>query len=228
MTNNQSRTHAFNYQLQRLMIGIVSFVLPLIVLTVGCRDLPSISASYHTMSRDFFVACLAGVGFLMIPYQGKKGSSITEFILAKIGGVGALVVAFVPTKCPTCGEPQFECLLKEACSRANESLHIGAAIAVFGSLFFLCRIFKKRAFDKYHEDNFKTAKIRANIYTACMAAILIGAALIALYMLEVKIFGSMMFFWGEAIMLFAFSIAWLTASKLIIWDGKRPSFLPDL
>lgn len=227
MTVNQSRPHAFNYQLQRLMIGVVSFMLPLIVLIVSCTDLPSISASYHTLSRDIFVVCLAGVGLLMIPYQGKRGSNMTEFILAKVGGIGALVVAFVPTKCPSHDQPQFDCLLKEACSRANEPLHIGAAILVFGSLFLLCRIFKKRAYDKYHEDKFKTAKIRSHIYMACMAAILFGAGLIALYMFDLKIFGPMMFFWGEAIMLFAFSIAWLTASKLIIWDGKRPSFLPD-
>ena len=201
MTANQSRAHAFNYQLQRLMIGVVSFLLPLVVLIVGCDDLSSISASYHTLSRDVFVACLAGVG--------------------------ALFVAFVPTKCPPEDAPQFQCLLTEACDRANETLHIGAAILVFGSLFFLCRIFKKRAYDKYHKDNFKTAKIRANIYTVCMATILIGAGMIVLFMLDLKVFGPMMFFWGEAIMLFAFSIAWLTASKLIIWDGKRPSLFPD-
>lgn len=227
MTANQSRAHAFNYQLQRLMIGVVSFLLPLVVLIVGCDDLSSISASYHTLSRDVFVACLAGVGFLMIPYQGKSGNNKSEFILAKIGGVGALFVAFVPTKCPPEDAHQFQCLLTEACDRANETLHIGAAILVFGSLFFLCRIFKKRAYDKYHKDNFKTAKIRANIYTVCMATILIGAGMIVLFMLDLKIFGPMMFFWGEAIMLFAFSIAWLTASKLIIWDGKRPSLFPD-
>jgi len=219
--------HAFNYQLQRLMIGAVSFSLPVLVIIIGCNDLTSISASYHTASRDLFVAGLAAVGLLMIPYQGKSGSAKTEYWASKIGGIAAIVVAFVPTACPGINDPTFKCLVETACDNANETVHISAAIMVFASLFWLCLIFRKRAFEKFRVNNYMTARIRAHIYELCMAGIILGAILIGLYKGGSKLLGDTTFFWGEAIMLFSFSIAWLTASKIIIWDGKRPTLLPN-
>ncbi len=220
------RPHAFNYQLQRLMIGAVSLALPVLVMIIGCSDLTSISASYHTASRDLFVASLAAVGLLMIPYQGKSGSAKTEYWASKIGGVAAIVVAFVPTACPGMNDPTFTCLVETACDNANETVHISAAIVVFVSLFWLCLIFRKRAFDKYRVKNYITARARAHIYEICMAGIILGALLIGLYKGGGKLLGDTTFFWGEAIMLFSFSMAWLTASKIIISDGKRPTILP--
>ena len=221
------RPHAFNYQLQRLMIGALSFALPVLVMIIGCSDLTSISASYHTASRDLFVASLASVGLLMIPYQGKSGSAKTEYWASKIGGVAAIVVAFVPTACPGMNDPAFTCLVETACDNANETVHIIAAIVVFASLFWLCLIFRKRAFDKYRANNYMTARVRGHIYEICIAGIVLGFLLIGLYKGGVKLLGDTTFFWGEAIMLFSFSIAWLTASKIIIWDGKRPTLLPN-
>jgi heme A synthase len=208
------------------MIGAVSFALPVLVMIIGCRDLTSISASYHTASRDLFVASLAAVGMLMIPYQGKSGSDKTEYWASKIGGVAAIVVAFVPTACPGTNVPTFSCLVETACDNANETVHISAAIVVFASLFWLCLIFRKRAFDKFKANNYMTARVRAHIYELCMAGILLGALLVGLYKAGIKSLGDTALFWGEAIMLFSFSIAWLTASKIIIWDGKRPTLLP--
>ena len=220
------RPHAFNYQLQRLMIGVVSFALPLLVIFIACNDLTSISASYHTESRDIFVASLAAVGLLMIPYQGKSGEAKSEFWLSKVGGVAAIVVAFVPTACPGVGDPTFACLMDSACSRANETVHLGAAIGVFGSLLWLCLVFRKRALEKFKKENYRTAWVRSHIYEACIAGIVIGAVLVGLYKMDIKLLGETSFFWGEAIMLFSFSIAWLTASKIIIPDEKRPTLLP--
>lgn len=220
------RPHAFNYQLQRLMIGAVSFALPVLVMIIGCGDLTSISASYHTASRDLFVASLAAVGLLMIPYQGHSGRDKTEYWASKIGGVAAVVVAFVPTACPGINDPTFTCLVETACDNANGAVHIGATIVVFASLFWLCLIFRKRAFDKFRVKNYMTARVRAHIYELCMAGIFLGALLIGLYKGGGKLLGDTTVFWGEAIMLFSFSIAWLTASKIIIWDGKRPTLLP--
>lgn len=217
--------HVFNYQLQRLMIGAVSFALPMLVIFFGCSDLTSISASYHTASRDLFVGSLAAVGFLMIPYQGKNGESKTEYWASKIGGVAALLVAFVPTSCPGINEPTYTCLIETACENSNTPLHIGAACVVFSSLFWLCFIFRKRAYEKYREQEYVTALIRAHIYEICMVGILVGALLIGLFKVG-NLFGDTAIFWGEAIMLFSFSIAWLTASKIIIWDGNRPTLLP--
>ena len=221
------RPHAFNYQLQRLMIGIVSFFLPVFVMIIGCNDLTSISASYHTESRDFFVASLAAVGLLMIPYQGKKCDSKTEFWAPKIGGVAAVIVAFVPTMCPEDGVEPFSCLINTRCNGANETVHILAAAVVFAALLALCIVFRGSALEKYRKNKLKTARLRARIYEGCIAGIIFGIFLIALYKFDIKLLGDTTFFWGEAVMLFSFSIAWLTASKIVIWDGERPRLLPS-
>lgn len=224
-SENSLPQHVFNYQLQRLMIGVVSLALPLVVIFFGCSDLTSISASYHTASRDLFVASLAGVGLLMIPYQGKNGESKTEYWASKTGGVAALLVAFVPTSCPGNNESTYKCLITTACENANILLHFAAAFVVFASLFWLCFIFRKRAYEKYRDQKFMTALVRAHIYEICMVVMLVGALLIGLSYLGYS-YEETGIFWGEAIMLFSFSIAWLTASKIIICDGNRQTLLP--
>ena len=113
-----------------------------------------------------------------------------------------------------------------ACGKANETVHLGAAVLVFGSLLWLCLIFRKRALEKFEKTQFTTAWIRSHIYEGCIGGIVIGALLVGLYKIDVKVLGETSFFWGEALMLFAFSIAWLTASKIIIPDAKRPTLLP--
>ncbi|HEX2879737.1 MAG TPA: DUF998 domain-containing protein [Polyangiaceae bacterium] len=223
--SNLERAHAFNYQLQRLMIGVAAGLLPILVFFFGCDQLTSISASYHSDARDIFVACLSAVGGLMLPYQGKDATEKEEFWLAKVGGLAALVVAFVPTACPPTGEPSYTCLVDVACSTANESVHIGAAIVVFGILVRLCWIFHNRALAKKNEEG-PMAAIRAYVYRGCIAANLLGFIIIALTKTDVNL-GATAMFRGEAILLGAFSIAWLTASQLILVDPKvRPTLMP--
>ena len=95
---------------------------------------------------------------------------------------------------------------------------------VFAILFWLCLIFRKRALEKYRGKYYITARVRAHIYELCMTGIFFGALLIGLCGVDGNLFGDTTFFWGEAIMLFSFSIAWLTASKIIIWDGNALRF----
>ena len=91
-----------SYFAQRRAAGYIGFLLPLAVLTydhltLGC--LPgSISASYHTGVRNFFVGSLCAVGVFLISsigYAEDKPWSI-------FAGVMAFVVAFCPTKADGC------------------------------------------------------------------------------------------------------------------------------
>lgn len=219
------RPHAFNYQIQRLMIGLAALLLPAFVLIRGCEGLISISHSYHTFARDIFVAILASVGALMIPYQGEKGEDRLEFWTAKIGGLAAIVVALYSTSCPIPGAPTFSCLREEACEFSNQVVHLTAAAIVFICLFILCWIFRKRAKKKVDKPN---SKIRAHIYELCMAGIIVGVILIVLDQYGIQLLGATTFFWAEALMLVSFALAWLTASQIIfLFDGKRPKVLPD-
>jgi hypothetical protein len=198
--------------------------LPILVYFIGCDGLPSVSASYHSGARDIFVACLSAVGGLMLPYQGKDATEKEEFWLAKVGGLAAIVVAFVPTACPPTGEPSYTCLVDVACSSAQEGVHIGAAIVVFGILVRLCWIFHNRALEKKALEG-TMAAIRAYVYRACIGANVLGFAIIALA--KTVDLGKTAVFLGETLLLGAFSVAWLTASQLILVDPKvRPTLLP--
>lgn len=211
------QTHPFNYQYQRFMIGFVALCLPLFVMIFGCNDLLSLSFSYHSYARDIFVGCLMAVGALMIPYQGRDGSNRWEFWLAKFGGVSAILVGLIPMDCyPEIGggwKQPFECFVAYACDEGtNGKVHLWASIGVFVSLFILCLIFRRNALGK----KTLTGNIRAKIYVVCMAGIASGAVLAGFYRLGFELLGVRTVFWAESIMLFAFSIAWLTASKMII------------
>ena len=77
----------------------------------------------------------------------------------------------------------------------------------------------KRALEKFRANRHKTALLRAYLYASCIAGMVAGALLIALYKRGIVSTGDTTVFWGEFIMLVSFGVAWLTASKLIISDN---------
>lgn len=220
----QVRPHAFNYQIQRLLIGIFGLILPLFLLLRSCQDLISISHAYHSLARDILVAVMASTGALMIPYQGAKGESRIEFWAAKLAGLSSIIVALYPASCPLLGERTFSCIREDMCDFTNQPVHFIAATVVFICLFILCWVFRKRAKSKVGN---RHSNKRAHIYELCMAGILAGFALLILDYQDIHLLGAQTFFWAEALMLGSFSLAWLTASQLIfLFDGKRPKLLP--
>ncbi|MFV1872610.1 MAG: DUF998 domain-containing protein [Oleiphilus sp.] len=208
--------HAFNYQYQRLMIGLVALLLPVLVIIFGCDELSSLSISYHSTARDMFVANIYAVGALMIPYQGKNGQEPIEFWVPKIGGISAMLVGLVPMDCKldelgNIIQP-FDCFIDVACNSTNGSIHLAASILVFVALFILCIIFRKHALEK----NTPTSRLRAHIYVGCMGGIILGVIISARIPWLMSLLGERYVYWAETIMLISFSIAWLTASKMII------------
>jgi hypothetical protein len=210
------------------MIGLVAALLPFLVIAWGCAGLTSISVSYHSTARDIFVANLAAVGALMLPYQGERGDDWVEFLAAKLGGVACILVALVPTRCPGPKDPTFACLIPAACRAAVEPVHLAAAVIVFSCLFVLCSRFRKRALAKNRTEPTKARRWRARMYAMCMGGIVVGALIVVAQKLGIDVLGGATLFWAEALMLAAFSIAWLTASQLVfLWDGERPALLPS-
>ena len=212
-----SQAHPFNYQYQRFMIGFVALMLPILVAWFGCPDLTSLSFSYHSDVRDMFVVCIAAVGALMIPYQGRTGNNKWEFWVPKFGGICAIMVGYMPMDCISNGNggwiAPFDCFISSACGpTTNGMVHLMASIGVFLSLFILCIIFRHNAKGKHTF----TGSLRACIYEACMFGILVGAVLAGAERLGFPAFGERTIFWAETVMLVSFSIAWLTASKIII------------
>ncbi len=222
--SNPTRPHAFNYQLQRLLIGVFGLILPTFLLLRSCSDLISISHAYHSLARDMLVAVLASTGALMLPYQGAKGEDRLEFWTAKVCGVCSIIVALFPASCPLLGERTFSCFRDDVCDFTNQPVHFGAATLLFLGLLILCWIFRKRAKNKTDKSK---AKLRARIYELCMAGIIAGFALLGLDYAGIHLLGPSTFLWAEALMLASFSLAWLTASQLVfLWDGSRPILFP--
>jgi hypothetical protein len=70
------------------------------------------------------------------------------------------------------------------------------------------------------------AVVRAYVYRGCIVANVLGFVIIALDKAGVDL-GDTAMFRGETLLLCAFSIAWLTASQLLLVDPKvRPRLMP--
>ena len=102
------------YRAYRSFIGLLGFALPFLVMVWALSIESSISAYYHTRSRNIFVGILCVIGVFLAfykfsPYRpdqpGPKvhhlvRSGDADTVLGKLAGILAIVVAFVPTTPP--------------------------------------------------------------------------------------------------------------------------------
>ncbi len=189
----------FDYRLQRFAMGLVAFVLPVVVTLVADQRLTSISASWYTGARDWFVGLLFAVATFLLAYRGH-----TRFQgwASKAAALAAALVALFPAACDGC----------EATWR--NYVHYAAAAVLFLVLSLFCFvIFRRNTRGRPGKPGW-----RARIYLACgvlMLASLVGipvghALLPAQTALEVRLT-----YWGEAGALWAFGIAWIVSGKVL-------------
>lgn len=101
-----------DYMRLRLAIGVLGVLLPFVLAAVaGERE--SISAYYHSPARDVFVGALTAIACLLLAYRGYDRG---DRICSALGGLGLLVVAYVPT------------------GGATGPYHLGGALVFFGSV----------------------------------------------------------------------------------------------
>jgi hypothetical protein len=62
----------FDYHTLRLYVGVLAFLLPWVVTYLAHVIPPSISGSYYTAARNFFVGSMCVIGILLIAYKGHK------------------------------------------------------------------------------------------------------------------------------------------------------------
>lgn len=203
------RNLVFDFRALRALVGIVAFALPLVACTISSTKLSSISGSYHTEARDFFVGLLFFIGAFLFAYNGH---STRQKWASKAASFAAVMAAVFPTSCDTCE------------SDLTSTTHFAAAIVLFGTIAYFCLgPFRKRALDKKTMEG----RRRATIYIICGSIILgcmvgIGAAEIAVPDATRKSLA--ITFWGELIALWAFGIAWFTAGKVLpplVEEDKR-------
>lgn len=194
----QFKDGIFDYRTLRLFIGAIAFTLPFLVTWIADRSLSSISASYHTGARDFFVGWMFVIGALMFAYNGH---SKPQMWAAKIAGLAAVCVALFPTACDTCKADR------------NASVHFMAAAVLFLILAYFC-------FGPFRQ-NVKGQPgkkgRRSTVYFVCGIAILLclATALLLEWAFPELADATDARYWAETFALIAFGIAWVVAGKTI-------------
>ncbi|MGD9020460.1 MAG: hypothetical protein PVF46_01575 [Lysobacterales bacterium] len=190
----------FDHKTLRLLLGIIAFALPFLVTWVARAPLASISASYFTEARDWFVGMLFIVGALMLAYNGH---TTREALASKAAGLCAFLIALFPTLAKTCGD-----------STPGSKIHGIAAVVLFLILAYFC-------FGPFR-DNTKgkggKKGLRARLYFVCgcvmVACMLVGLGGRLLLDCETMAAWSITY-WVEAVALAAFGVAWIVAGKII-------------
>lgn len=202
LSKSSQRIPTFSSESIRLMVGLITFILPILVSIISFTRLTSISASYYTRARDVFVGLLFVLGAFLVVY---KGHTLTENWIANLGVLAAIIAALFPMACDLCQHT------------LTSYIHAIAGNVLFGVTAYFCLgPFRQSAKGK----TWIKAQRRVNIYTICGFGII--ACLVVLLVLgmvmtteQKKIWTPI--YWGEFVMLWLFSAAWNVAAKWIPW-----------
>ena len=196
MTNKYSGT-VFDYRALRLLVGLIAFALPFVVSLLSSSQLSSISASYHTEARDAFVGMLFVVSAFLWAYNGHSSK---EAWASKVASLAAILVAIFPTSCDSCE------------TDIKSIIHYGAAVILFVILAYFCFVpFRKNTKGKGGKKG-----RRSKIYFICgwiIVGCLLGLGLMELIVSDETLKAFKITYWGEAIALGAFGVAWIVAGK---------------
>jgi fumarate reductase subunit D len=181
----------------KLIVGIIALSLSFLTSLFSENTLNSISASYHEdgWARNIFVGFLFTISAFLLSYNGYFRR---EMLLSKIAAIAAIGIAMFPS-----------CSIEYPL--IAPLLHYTSAAIMFIILAIFCYLFNERALHKGHPE----AILRTYIYTICGDVIVVSMAVMALYSIISKLSGfsiDRLVFYGEAISLIAFGVAWLTAS----------------
>lgn len=214
MNRNHLKKHIYaSYFSLRIGMAIIGIVLPVLVWLVakqieGLDLLGSISAYYHTASRDVFVGSLFAIGASAYLY---KGYSHEENLAMNLAGIFAVGVAIFPTDLPC----------TQDCERSVESaIHLFCAISFFLLIAYVCLF---RSNDTVSEIPDETAqKNYRRIYRLLGCALVVFPALIfvdSLNTMTVDFMGDSTIFWIEAVSIWVFAVFWLVKSYEIARYG---------
>ncbi len=233
----------FDFYTIRLLIGLIAFSLPWVVRILVGHIPDSISWSYHTDARDYFVGLLFVIGSFLMSYKGNKPTlhkndvgkfwkwsskfwkrAINFRILERkheedwvgwVGGVAAWVTALNSTS---------ECL---KCPSDLESIiHYIGAIILFSTTVYFCliafsgQVKAKIKIDQKLSRNFGSdpKQLRLAFYQFCGWGIVV--IMLGLVIVKSGLFAAIsnipnITFWAEAAALVLFGIAWMIASQFL-------------
>ena len=226
-TTEANKSLLISFLTLRRTIGYLGIGLPLILVAgsaviANCGQVqPSISAYYHTVMRDVFVAVISMIAIFLFTY---KGYDQYDKISCKLASIFAMGVAFFPT-----GIEELEvCVVNyelAASSRLIGQLHLFFACCFFLTISYI----SIGLFTKTNKKVLSITKQRRNlIYRVSGYLIIACLVAIAIYWWVIlDMFpGSKnlrLVFFLETIALIAFGVSWLIKGQFILKDEVETS-----
>ena len=210
-SDHNDRGLVFDYKALRFLMGIIALALPFVVSIISSISLPSVSASYYTEARDLFVGLLFVVASFLWAYNGH---SRNEIYASDVAAIAATLVAIFPTKCDTCT------------SSLTSIIHYFAAVILFSILAYFCFV----PFQKNTRKQKGKKGRRSKIYLLCGSIMILCMVVIALanFTFPSELVAVLrVTYWGEAIALGSFGVAWIVSGKpvrLIADEDERLKF----
>ena len=215
-----------DYRIRKL-IGILGLSLPILLPLANWEFLASISHYYYaTLSSLIFIIVLSAFGLFLLSYKGYKIDKTTEKIsddfLTNIGGLAALVVVFVPTKCN--GSASF--VIERLCGTTNMPLfghtlpYLSTIHLASAGVFILCMGWMSRyKFTRGSDDG------NNKLYVWCGNLVFASVGLIVVFLvlelLEINFpLKAYYVYIFETLAIIPFGISWLVKGKAID-DVKR-------
>lgn len=227
---------SFDHYALRLIVGGIAFLFPFVVYARATAITSSISASYYTNARDFFVGFLFVIGALFVGYKGHK----PELAPNKVGRfwqwMGSFLnwlITFVNVDFRMWGRKHEEdmvstigglaaltaALYPTACDGCvpdtKSHIHIIAAVILFSTVVYFCLVaFLRSVKAKLQID--KRATTRRRVYLSCgwgIALMMLGSLVVSYAFPAFTSNKPHLTFWVESVALWLFGIAWLTASQ---------------
>ena len=216
------------YYVLRSLIGLAGVALPLAVwlgtwVLDGERLLGSISTYYYSSTRDVFVGVLVVTGLFLATYQGYTGKEdrlwgrFSDNLLTNLAGLAAVGIALFPTA--ACAAERCTTDFPAApwtAAVAVHWIHLGSA----GAFFLITGLVARFVFTK--SDRSKPgAEARHWTYVVCGTVILICAVALFVYgivlpdSVRTRLAPFRPIFWGEAIGIWAFGVAWLVKGRAL-------------
>jgi hypothetical protein len=241
-----------SYMFLRKTVGWIGTLLPVVLIAGNVifftTSLPgSMSGYYYTHMRDVFVGALCALGVFLVAYAGYDQM---DRWITNIAGLGAIGVAFFPTKPPTCPAGTRTCPVPEvrqlsAAQQAVGDIHLFFAAATFIALGLMALRFAKSAetpggqtrmslirhelgWARLCDDQEQPKKRRNTVYRACGVTILCCVLLAAasnLLPASVKAHRPWLFVF-EALAVFAFGFSWFVKGQTLLppfKDSPQPA-----
>jgi small neutral amino acid transporter SnatA (MarC family) len=224
-----------SYLMIRTVVGFIGILLPIVFilgetyyLRGGVHIRGSISAYYHTSMRDFFVAGLCVIGFLLATYMAAQKNT-WDFWLSLAAGIAVILVVFFPTRRPghlteatLCGTQP----VPEGCSWIQQELGentVATIHFVCAAIFISCLAAIAFLF-AHREKKFEGDKRMALIQRICGWAIIAAVVWVGLgFVLNLTIWELTPLYVGEVVSVWAFGISWLLKGQNLrnaLWFGK--------